>query len=55
MRANLSNDEMMNIVGGGITATLLNAVSRLVSTVLNLGQTIGSSLRRITSNSVCKL
>lgn len=51
----LSNDELINIRGGGITATLLNSISRLVETLLNLGQIVGSSIRRSVSKKVCKI
>ena len=49
-------DEMMEIEGGAltITATLLNAVSRLISTVLEWGRMIGSSLYRYTSRNYCR-
>ena len=51
----LTNEELINIKGGGITATLLNSISRLVETLLNLGQIVGSSLRRAISKKVCKI
>lgn len=51
----LSEEELYMIKGGGIGATLLNSISRLVDTILNLGQLVGSSLRRGFSKNVCKL
>ena len=51
----LSNEEMLNVRGGGVTATLLNSISRLVETVLNLGQIVGSSIRRSLSKKACKI
>ena len=51
----LTNEEMLNVRGGGVTATLLNSISRLVETVLNLGQIVGSSIRRSVSKKICKL
>ena len=51
----LSKEELFEVKGGGITATLLNSISRLVETLLNLGQLVGSSIRRSISKKVCKL
>ena len=51
----LTNDELILIRGGGITATFLNSVSRLMDTLYNLGQAVGSSLRRLVSKKVCKI
>lgn len=50
----LSREELFEIRGGGITATLLNSISRLVDTLLNLGQLVGSSIRRSFSKKACK-
>lgn len=51
----MTNEELITVRGGGITATLLNSVSRLVETILNLGQIVGSSIRRSVSKKACKL
>ena len=51
----LKDEELYLIKGGGITATLLNSISRLVDTILNLGQLVGSSIRRSISKKSCKL
>jgi len=51
----LTNEELIIIRGGGITATFLNSLSRLMDTLYNLGQAVGSSLRRLTSKKVCKI
>ena len=52
---NLTNEELMTIDGGasGFTATLLNAISRAITTVQGIGRSLGSSIRRIYSGSVC--
>ena len=50
----LSNEELSNIYGGAITASLINALSRAISTTLNLGQVIGSAIRRVLSKNYCK-
>ena len=49
----LTNKELLNINGGAITATMLNAFSRAATTLLKIGQTIGSSIRRAFTRSYC--
>jgi len=51
----LSNMELATINGGGLSATLLNALSRAVSTIFSIGVQIGSSLRRLISNKACRI
>ena len=51
----LTSEELVLVRGGGITATLLNSISRFMDTVFSLGQTVGSSIRRLVSGKVCKL
>lgn len=49
----LSENELINIQGGGTTASFLNAAARAVNTVLDLGRTVGSAIRRIYSKNFC--
>lgn len=49
----LKNEELILVTGGGISSTLLNSISRLVETILNLGQLVGSAIRRVTSKNYC--
>ena len=51
----LSDEELLLIRGGGFTATLLNSASRLINTILELGRTVGSAIRRIHSKSYCSI
>ena len=51
----LTNKELATINGGGLSATLLNALSRAVSTVFSIGVSIGSSLRRLISGKACRI
>lgn len=52
----ISNNELIEIKGGAykITAALLSSLSRGINTILNLGQTLGSAIRRIISKKYCK-
>lgn len=50
----MNDIEMCKINGGGnINGTVLNALSRFINTILELGRSIGSSLRRGTSKNYC--
>ena len=51
----LTKEELTMINGGGLTATLLNALSRTVTTLYGIGVAIGSSLRRLISGKMCRL
>lgn len=50
----LNKETLENIYGGGFSSTLLNAVSRLITTVLDWGRTIGSTIYRYKSGNVCR-
>ena len=51
----IENCELYQIIGGKITfsATLVNAFSRSVNTILDLGRTLGTSIRMIRSGKRC--
>ena len=52
----LKDDEMRKIVGGSdIGSALLNAVSKVVETIYNLGDALGSSIRRLIEDKKCNL
>ena len=49
----LQEQELIKIQGGAITAALLNAISRAASTILEIGRTVGSAIRRLYSKNYC--
>ena len=50
----LKKEEMKKIKGGaGVTAAMINAVIRTVSTMFGIGQAIGSAVRRAVRGSYC--
>lgn len=49
----LKKEELISIVGGSITTQMINSFVKLVSTLLDLGRTIGSALRYATSKKKC--
>lgn len=51
----LDKDELLNIKGGAITGTYVNAIVRGIEALLDLGRSFGSSIRRWTSNDICRL
>ena len=51
----LTSEELICVRGGGFSSTLLNSFSRLLEDIYKLGQSIGSSIRRITSKKICKI
>ncbi len=49
----LSKEELNSIVGGAITSQMVNSFVKLISTILDLGRTMGSALRYATSKKKC--
>ena len=49
----LGNNELINVSGGSWTAACLNAAARAVNTILELGRTVGSAIRRAITRSFC--
>lgn len=52
----LDNMELMNVKGGSnfISATFIAAITRAGNLLLDLGRSLGTSLRRIVSDNVCQ-
>jgi hypothetical protein len=51
----LKEEELLNIKGGAINATLVNALARIIGVFYDIGEAVGSSIRRITSKNRCKV
>lgn len=52
----INKETMLKVTGGaGLTASFLTALVRGVNAFLEVGRTIGSSIRRISSKQVCPL
>ena len=47
--------EMKNITGGGLTSSFINAISKAVNIVYELGKQTGSALRRIVYGKYCPI
>lgn len=54
----LNNKELLSIDGGAtnwLTAAFFNAASRALSTIIDIGRSLGSSIRRAINGSYCSL
>ena len=52
----LKKRELIQIYGGvNISGTLINSIVRGIEAILDLGRSLGSSIRRIGSNNICSL
>ena len=49
----LNNEELKNIEGGGITASWMSAISKSINSILELGRSLGSAIRRIQTGRLC--
>ena len=53
----LKEEEMKKVEGGSVDigSALLNAISKVVETIYNLGDALGSSIRRLIEDENCNL
>ena len=49
----LNESELVKVIGGTITSSLLNAITKAASAIYYFGQVIGTNIRRIRTNSYC--
>lgn len=49
----LDNEQLANINGGAISGTILQYVSKITTTIFEIGRALGSSIRRVESDSIC--
>lgn len=51
----LKKEELLDISGGAnwFSASFLNAISRAVNTLIDLGRSLGTSIRRSISGQIC--
>ncbi len=52
---NLNKDDLVLVEGGSISGTVINAFCRGITTLLDLGRSLGNAIRRIGSNNICPL
>lgn len=52
----LKKEELLQIVGGfNLTASFISAISKGINSILELGRSLGTSIRRLAGNKVCSL
>lgn len=51
----LTNEELVLIKGGGVTAAFVTALIKVYDTIYEIGRAVGSAIRHITSNNYCKV
>ena len=51
----LNKEQMKQIDGGSITSAMINAISKAVNTLYELGKATGSAVRRLIKKTYCPL
>ena len=52
----LNKQQLVSVVGGvSISGTLINSIVKGVNAFLDLGRSIGTAIRRVTSGNICPL
>lgn len=49
----LTNKELYLVRGGGITASWINYLAKGINSLLEVGRSLGSSIRRIATRKLC--
>ncbi len=49
----LTKEELFAIKGGSISGTMVNAITKMLTTIYDLGRSIGSTIRRLIDNDFC--
>lgn len=49
----LNNQDLYYIIGGGISASMLNSMARIIESVIEVGKMIGTSIRRLFGKNYC--
>ena len=49
----LNSEKMKQINGGGITSAMINAISKAINTIYELGRQTGSAIRRLLKKTYC--
>lgn len=53
----LDNVELYNVVGGGfsLSSAYISSINSAVKTIFEFGQSVGTTIRRLSSDSVCSV
>lgn len=50
----LSKNELMKISGGGISGAMITAFIKGINTILELGRSLGTAIRRVQTGCLCR-
>ena len=51
----MEKEDLKVIIGGGVNASFLTAIVRTVTTILDLGRSVGTAIRRIQNGNICSI
>jgi len=51
----LTKVELLEINGGAITSSMINAITKVATSLYNFGRSFGTIIRRLGSNKVCPI
>ena len=51
----LEKEYLLTVQGGAISAAIITALFKGIGTIVDLGRSLGSAIRRLTSKSVCPI
>ena len=52
----MNENELLDIEGGiNITGTMLNSIIKGISTILDLGRSFGTAIRRVGTGNICPM
>lgn len=51
----LKDEELINISGGSISASMINYLVKGIEAIFELGQSLGTAIRRTKENKICPL
>ncbi len=51
----MNTEETKKVIAGGLSGTLISAITKVFSTIFEFGRALGSSLRRIRDKKSCSL
>ena len=49
----LDNDNLIKVVGGSISGTLLNSITNLIDTIMDVGRSFGTAIKMMFSGRSC--
>lgn len=51
----IKEEELKTTIGGAISASMISAVVRGINSLLDLGRSVGTAIRRLRSGKICSL